>query len=232
VRISIPAYFDPRLAAATWHRVFDAALTTCDVVLNPDSGPGAEYRAEYADLVQSLERVGIRPLGYVSTGYAHRSLADVESDIDTWYAWYRIGGIFADEVSCAAGDLDFYASVTGCVRSRESGRSRIAFNPGTHATLEHMQLCDVLVNWEGSWSDYRYAYPANPLWVKDYAAERFWHIVHGCRNVSSMRPALVLARERHAARVYVTGGNQTNPYADLPEYWHDEVRAVSRVAND
>jgi hypothetical protein len=227
MRISVPAYFDPHSDATIWQRLLDVGSTVTEVVLNPASGPGDRSRSEYVQLADALTRRGIRTLGYVSTAYARRSFVEVQADIERWYAWYRIGGIFVDEVSCGDAEIDFYATISSLVHRRHG---QVAFNPGTVPDPAYMQLCDVLVNWEGNWSTYLSGYPANPAWVSDFPADRFWHIVHGCPSARDMRQALGLARHRHAARIYVTSGEGANPYADLPAFWVDEARAVTDAA--
>jgi hypothetical protein len=228
MRISVPAYFDPHSAATVWQRLLDGGSTVGEVVLNPASGPGARSRPEYAELAGALTGSGIRALGYVSTAYARRSFVDVQAEIERWYAWYRVGGIFVDEVACGDAEIDFYATISSLVRRHEG---HVTFNPGTFSDPAYMQLCDVLVNWEGNWSTYVSNYLANPTWVGDFPAERFWHIVHGCPNSRAMLQALGLAKQRHAARVYITSGEGANPYADLPAFWADEARAVTDAAD-
>jgi hypothetical protein len=227
MRISVPAYFDPRADVTVWQRLLDAGSTVAEVVLNPASGPGARPRSEYSELVDALTGSGIQALGYVSTTYARRSLVDVQAEIERWYAWYRVNGIFVDEVGCGTAQIDFYATVSRLVRRHDG---HVTFNPGTLPDPAYMQLCDVLVNWESSWSPYVSTYPASPAWIGDFPSERFWHIVHGCSDAREMRQALGLAQTRHAARIYVTSGEGANPYAGLPIYWLDEVRALTDPA--
>jgi hypothetical protein len=167
-------------------------------------------------------------VGYVRTTYGRRGVAETLADVDRWSAWYQVDGIFFDEVSTTLADVGYYRLLAGHVRRRGSSQARVIFNPGTQTVEEHMPLCDVVLNFEGSWAAYRRSFADNPSWVQAYSASRFWHVIYDCPSASAMRRALALARARNASWVFVTSGSGANPYACLPvgRYWLDELRQL------
>jgi hypothetical protein len=59
-------------------------------------------------------------LGYVSTNYTNGNRALVLSDIDKYYAWYNIDGIFFDEgnTSCDSAPISTYKSYDSYIKSK------------------------------------------------------------------------------------------------------------------
>jgi hypothetical protein len=158
-------------------------------------------------------------LGYVSTSYGARPLQDVCAEIERWYAWYAVDGIFLDEAAAEAAQLAYFRSVSHGIRSSQAARV-VALNPGTQPAEEYMDLCDIVVNYEGTWAGYRTVYSDNPAWVGQYAAARFWHIVHDCPTPIQAATILELAQRRNAGWVFFTDAGGANPYSRLPAANH------------
>ena len=68
-------------------------------IVNPNSGPGTFRNPPYVEALRYCHRQGQQVIGYVSTDYATRPLAATLSDIAKYYRWYRVDGIFLDEMS-------------------------------------------------------------------------------------------------------------------------------------
>ena len=90
----------------TW--IFIAGLTALNraaervplvAILNPNSGPGAGRNSDYVNAIQALRVSGGRVIGYVSSAYTTRAAEEVRGDIDRYYSFYEIDGIFIDEMT-------------------------------------------------------------------------------------------------------------------------------------
>jgi hypothetical protein len=232
MRLCVPAYFDPHAHHGEWRRLCEGAPGVGRIVANPANGPGSERLRGYVWAMELAHLHGIEVCGYLSTAYASRPLEDITSDIERWYALYPIDGIFVDEVSSTARDLEYYTKVSTLVVERDPDRHRVIFNPGAPAARGHMDLCNVLLNWESAWSAYDVGYPRNAEWLTRYPPDSFWHIAYNCPDIDSMRRAIALAGSRHAGWVYVTNRAGANPYGSLPppEYWRDELRSLTSSA--
>jgi len=93
------------------------------VILNPASGPGDRVDANFTKAIDRLRGAGCMVLGYVTTGYAKRTEADVHKEIDRWLKLYpSIQGIFFDEMihedtekgAKYQASLNKYAHEAGC----------------------------------------------------------------------------------------------------------------------
>lgn len=131
-----PLYQYPLSAPATpndwWQRVVDSAseIDPITVVVNPANGPidPAVGGAAYDDYIEGLtflrSNPNVRILGYIATDFGNTDLPSIEEQIG-WYAeGYKhagnggslIDGIFFDEMSSDAGDVDRYADFAQAVR--------------------------------------------------------------------------------------------------------------------
>jgi len=89
--MAVPAYFQ---AGPYWTQMEHARPVLQLAVMNPASGPGAASDPQYLTTVRAAQATGITVVGYVHTSYAARSLSAVESDINAYYRWYGVNGIF------------------------------------------------------------------------------------------------------------------------------------------
>jgi Spherulation-specific family 4 len=227
LRIGVPAYFDPVLDPVAWRRLCEAAPTVGLVVANPHNGPGTDQLHAYVDAIEHAHQVGIVVLGYVHVSYGGRDVAEVVADVERWYAWYAVGGIFVDEVGASPEHETYNAAVTATIRRRQPDGHLLVFNPGMPSTPELLTHCDVVLNWEGSWPTYRDLTPSPD---QNIAVDRVWHVVHGCKTATAMQAAVRLAASRGVGWLFVTPGSGANPYAALPpaRYWMKEMDSVLR----
>src|SRR6266478_3074055 len=95
--IIVPAYFYP---GSLWSSMDWAARRVPLVaILNPNSGPGATQDPLYVAAVNSLRAAGGKVIGYVSTSYTTRVTNAVKTDIDLYFSFYAVDGIFLDELT-------------------------------------------------------------------------------------------------------------------------------------
>lgn len=224
-RIAVPSYFYP---GSFWTQLDGAAPEAGLAVINPSSGPGISCNPDYANQVKASESAGLSVVGYVYTQYAARSLSQVEADVDTYYSCYpMLDGIFFDQGSTDCTNLTYYQTLNAYVKAK-GGEGLTVINPGTRTNECYMSAADVLVTFEGDYSTYVGSGYAQPGWVRNYSASRFWHLIYGAPDVASMQRAIRMSKQRRAGWVYVTPDALPNPWDTLPDsfYWNAELRAV------
>ena len=217
--IAVPSYFYP---GALWTQLADGAPTASLAIINPNSGPGVSSDPNYVTATNSTRAAGVRVIGYVYTSYSARSAAAVQADIDQYYNWYAVDGIFLDEVDTACVNEPYYAALNTYIKSK-GGLGLTVLNPGTFPSECYMAAGDIICTYEDAYSSYGSL--SSPAWVTNYLPCRFWHIIYNVTsgNVSSV---IALARSRNAGYVYVTDDTGANPYDTLPSYWNAELNAA------
>lgn len=223
-RMAIPSYFGP---GALWTKLGAAAPRAGLAVINPNSGPGDAVRADYVAQVEAARARGVTVLGYVHTSYGKRPLAEVQSEIERFNHWYRVNGIFFDEVTDDDANLSYYIH---CRAAAGTGHPKVVvvINPGAPVTEGYMAAADIVLTFESDYKTYLKR-AADPAWVARYPAKRFWHLVYAAPDAAAMRRAVLLSKKRNAGWVYVTPDDLPNPWDTLPEgpYWSDELAALS-----
>ncbi len=204
--------------------MYAASPRTGYVILNPYNGPGALPDSNYTQAVTDAHARGIKVLGYVSTGYSGRPLADVKNDINQFKAWYEIDGIFLDETSIYAVALPYYREIDGYLREMFPGMLTV-LNNGNYPDEAYMALGDLLVIFEGTYAEYMALAP--PAWVYSYPSSRFWQIVWQT-PASQMSTVIAKTRARNAGYVFVTDDELPNPYDSLPSYWSSELSLLNQ----
>lgn len=118
------------------------------VIVNPASGPGANVDANYTKAIDRLIGSGCVVIGYVSTSYGKRPVADVEKDIDAWRKLYpRTNGIFFDEMLNEDKDAAAQHQVDLSAYATKAGFWPTVANPGTSTPEKYFakEAADVIV---------------------------------------------------------------------------------------
>jgi hypothetical protein len=230
IRLLVPAYFYPSgKGLQEWEKLFKAARRVSIVaVVNPDSGPGKKPDPNYLTITRRARKAGLTLVGYVSTRYAKRPVADVKADIDSWVKFYpAIHGIHIDEQASAADKVDYYGDLYRYIRKKLS-RAVVFSNPGTSCAQEYLTTpgADVLCLFE---RDKGFADFQPPEWAARYPARRFAALAYDVATAETMRKYLRLAARKKIGHVYITDARGANPYDRLPSYWEAEVAEVQRV---
>lgn len=223
-RMVVPGYFYP---GSYWTQLDAAGSSAISlVVMNPASGPGTATDPNYVSAVRAAQAAGISVIGYVYTDWGARSLSAVEADVNDYYNWYGVNGIFFDQAPTSCSYSAYYGTLYSFVKAKR-GSSQVILNPGTQTSQCYMQDADILLTFEGSYSQYVSSYSA-PSWVKSYSASRFWHVIYSTPTTSAMTKAVTLSKQRGAGYVYVTPDGLPNPYDTLPTglYWSDELAEI------
>jgi hypothetical protein len=231
VHVAIPMYVDPSDSPALWTEVYAGAPTVGLLVANLDNGPGTAVDADYTAAVTSAHAAGELVIGYVHTTSAGRAIADVEADVDAWYAFYpTLDGIFVDEVSSDASTVaSYYLPLYTHIKSK-AAKSTVAINPGTMVDESFMTASDILITFEDVYADFidPTQNPPNPAWVATYPASRFWTLILSA-DPSVEANAITLARGRNAGWIYVTSEGPATAYQNIETgtYWTNELTDVS-----
>jgi hypothetical protein len=230
LRLIVPAYIYPSGEGRTqWKRLLDAAgKVDLVVVVNPDSGPGAERDPEYAAAIAEAAALGIRLVGYVNAGYGQRPAAQVKDDIDSWVGLYpRIGGVFLDQQPAEARNVAYFADIAAYARSRIPDALVIG-NPGIpcdEAYLARHAADTVCVFAKADGFD-AFELPAT---LKESDPSQIAALAYQVADVEAMRAMVKDAIIKRIGYLYVTDGKWPNPWDKLPAYWNAEVEAIARI---
>lgn len=217
-----PGVWDPATAWLAWagyaQHGFDGSGSVA--VMNPASGPGTAAVPDWTAAVNHARNLGHRVVGYTHTTYGGRPVADVMAEVDAYYAWYGVDGVFVDEMSNDPAVKGYYQGLYAYVGTKPGGRLVVG-NPGAAAVSDWQvkapRSADLLVVHEDTAAHYLTWTP--PAWVtgSTYPAATFAHLVHTC---AAGDLAAVVARSRvlRAGYRYVTGDVPPNPY-DTLAYW-------------
>jgi len=192
--------------------------------MNPNSGPGKALDPNYVQAVNTVHVAGSNFLvyGYVHTKYGKRSLSTVEREIDQYYSWYAVDGIFVDETASAASYVSsYYQPLANYIAAKKSGAG-VMLNPGVYPDQSYLNISvpsNSLFVVNVFESDYNaYLTATVPSWAFSYPSSKFSHLVYSATS-AQMSNAVSLSQQRNVEWVYVTDLGVSNPWAALPSYW-------------
>jgi hypothetical protein len=230
LRLWVPAYFYPAAdGLREWDRLMAiTARAPVVAVVDPDSGPGKMADPNYVAVLDRARRAGITLVGYVSTHYAQRPVAEAKADLDRWVQLYpQIQGIHADEQASDPAHVGYYAELYEHARKRIP-RALVLTNPGTISAPEYLTkpAADAVCLYERDkgFPDFRL-----PDWTRRFAPDRFAVVLSRVPDADTMRSYIRQAVRQGIGNVYVTDAGGANPYDRLPSYWDEEVLAVRRI---
>ena len=234
--VAVPAYWSPQVptGSAMFRQLALTAPATGIVVVNGSrSAPEKPYNPAWANAVRTLYDAGIRPLGYVDTGYlgatfeavatAHTTrpdgpgqggsgreawLAQIDGDIADWYALYGpagLGGVFLDQtVSVCGPDGEFSELYRRVVGFVRSRRTDAYVVMNPGRSVEPC-YADLADTIVTFEGTYeQYLTRTAPDWERTGPADRFWHLIYDVPDAERMARAIELSKERNAGYVYVT----------------------------
>lgn len=199
--------------------------------INNGAGTGG-MQANFNTMINNERTAGIKVYGYVYTSYGSRSLSSVEADINSWYSWYNLDGIMFDEgpgTGWSTAQKTYYKTLHDYVKAKTGSNvhgTTVVLNPGTITDEYAMSVADIISDYEDA--EANYAGATFPSWTKNYAADRFFHILHTSAGVSQMQSDIALAKQRNVGYVFITTDTMPNPYDTLPSdpFWTDELNAL------
>jgi parallel beta-helix repeat protein len=228
--IVVPAYF--YASHSEWDFLAEAALNVPLIaIMNPYDGPGLSYDSLYAEKVDAVRAAGGQVIGYVYTEYGTRSLALVKADIDQYYAWYNIDGIFLDEAPTDDDPtlLDYYAELYEYIRSAHPG-AIVMLNPGTDPAAAYMAVGTHLMIFEDDFTVASFLDWTPEAWMVSADPNIFAVLQHNCASSDDAVDIVQHAYANGIRWVYVTDDTAPNPWNTLPGYWDVLVQAVDSVA--
>jgi hypothetical protein len=162
-------------------------------------------------------------LGYVSTQYGQRTQADIETDVNGYYALYSPSGIYFAE-GPMDGDCDrLQAEYTQLASLAKSHGSNVYVAIGTRYCPTFITFSDLMVEFAETWPMYQAYVP--PSWMPGGSPGRFAHFVSEVPG-SEASHALSMAVGFGAGWVYTTDGMLPNPWGSLPSYYDQELAAL------
>jgi hypothetical protein len=225
VRMAVPAYFDP--PSAEWDRLIAGAPAVGMIVFNPESGPGTASVQAYTQVIARAQAAGIVMVGYVATSYGARPEADVIADINRYYDFYALSGIYFAEgpmdTDCDAMEA-MYHRMADAVRARDASAYLAV---GTRFCPTYITFFDMMVQFARNWPEYQADYTP-PSWMPANSPQRFVHFVHSVPPAEASA-ALSRALANGAGWVFVTDQTDPNPWGVLPSYFNQELATMRAI---
>ena len=220
MKVMVPAYFDA--SSSNWATLAAQASKmpgNLYAIANPNSGPGAVMDSSYQAVINNVRSNSGKILGYVPTTYGKRSEADIKSDIDKWFSWYSIDGIFLDEMQSDTGYEQYYQNIYNYIKSK-SLSALVVDNPGWCSSESCLyyngnRVADVLCNFENGIGIDNVT---SASWASKYSSENFYMLPY---NISSnnWQSTVDKAAAKNCGWIYCTGETLPNPWSTLPPYF-------------
>ena len=188
-------------------------------ILNPDDGVGYSKNSWIAGQVNWLKSRGVTVVGYINSQHGWRDAAEVDDETDKYKLWYKVNGIFVDEVSGASTTLNYYKSIRAYARLIGIGFT--VLNPGTGISGNFLQAGDVIVDYENP--DWRNNFASSGVagWVPGNTS-RAAGIIYGVPEWKAGR-ILDAAAAKGYGWVYVTDKNEPAPFGISASYFNGVV---------
>lgn len=220
----VPLYTYP--TDPTWGRVLAARqanpLVPVLAIANPASGAGNARNPDYVSGIDRLQQGGVAVLGYVDTAYGRRRPRQARLEIYRYWSWYRVAGIFFDQMANTSGKEGYYADLSAYAASL--GMATTVGNPGTQTRESYLRSVDVLVLHDSA------ALPDTAAlcgdWHSRYPRERFATLSYG---VASLDAAAISRVSGCAGFVHVTNDSLPNPWDSLPPYFESLVGLLASL---
>jgi len=234
--LGVPAYSYPTTGSATdfWFNLPRMAQVAPKgqqlgyvptfYVMNPNSGVGASFDANYGAAVYQARVKGIQMYGYIPTNYGAISADSIINQALLYKKWYGVDGIFLDETQLDSAHYNYYAGLTRYFRTKGL---KVIFNPGIpNIDRKFADLADHILTFEGDYAQYQAL--QIPSWMYKYPANKFWHVVYGVTDAKSFKNTLQMADTvKHAGVLYMTDDVMPNPYDVIPSYWSQELKLLN-----
>lgn len=227
IGIVVPAYFYP---GSLWDSLnWAAGRVSLVAIMDPNNGPATAQNPDYVAAVDSLRASGGKVIGYVYTSYTGRGTNAVKTDIDRYFNFYSVDGIFLDEMTDDAGTnhLNYYAALYQYIQTKGTNLLVVG-NPGINTEEAYLtQPCaDVLVTFEVNTG---YSNHVVDAWATNHLARQFCHLPYAVASAGTMTNYVNLAAARNVGWLYVTDDGGANPWDTLPAYWTNEVNYIQSL---
>jgi hypothetical protein len=180
-----------------------------------------------------MQADGAKVFGYIYTCFGGatcgpglpptRSVSEILAQAQTYAQWYKVDGIFLDEVSNQSSALGYYSTVALGLRAQQANW-RIVGNPGTAVPAAYLDVADTLVTYESGAGSFAAA--ITEPWMLTADPTRQAALLYDVPAEAQMDALLAAATGRGAGYIYITDATTPNPWDRLPAYWRQEAAAV------
>jgi Spherulation-specific family 4/PEP-CTERM motif len=241
--IIVPHYAAPGFTnTVDWQQIINAAHANYHIttVFNPANGPGSTQNADFLRATTEYRACGACSdlLGFVATRFSLtdlRPIADVKAEIDRYYAWYPVTGIFLDELPSEAEMftvapngtvgpsanrdrfLGYYSELYTYIKGKSNQFDRVIANPGTRTDeaflaggtgtngVRYGQAADALTVFENTYSVLKNGYVPTPWNTSRDYSDQLGYLVHTTGGVDLL-DAINTVRANGADILYITDG--------------------------
>ena len=213
-------------------------------IINPNSGPGTSYDANYGRFIKRLNNHNVTIIGYLATTQANKTVANVKIELLRWFEFYpQIKGIFFDEVpaftnSNKAQYIAYYNELYRMVKSesRRVLKRFITVTINTGVQNEHLyplsiyehsgditNVCfDQILDHENS------TYPDINTIENDDDLDSIRHFNRGARisivhSQSNYNDNIVKKMMKYWSWIYITRDIMNNPFDDISLAYIEEM---------
>ncbi len=221
--IIVPNYIYPTPGA--WSEYVSGFPTCATIVANPASGPGASPNSDYTTAINAARAAGLQVIGYVHTSYTAVDIAVVKADIDSWYSFYTVDGIFIDEVQATTGaSFTYYQGLYNYIKAKHATRNFVVMNPGVTPDESYMQISDSIIILENSYTGWQSATPY-AAWMANYLASKMCIVIHTISDTNGMQAIINAGKAHNVGSYFLT--DQAG-YNAVPSelFWQAELNAV------
>lgn len=230
--IILPLYIYP--TDTTWNKLYTQVAAwpqlTFNIIVNPNSGPGASNSYPNSDYVTGLSKLNSYKntvlFGYTYLSYGSRAVASVTADVDTYNHWstytaanISIDGIFFDEVpsTTATTTISYLQSISDYTRTQlPAPRAGVIFNPGVVVDASFYNYADMIVAFENSYSAFSASsITAVPAAVRSKSA----FIIHGSSTSASVQQCVV--SQLTSNNIKAMDITTTDGYTDWSTLWEN-----------
>ena len=237
LQILLPLYIYPNWYEKdkyVWKQVITAARKVQIVaIINPNNGPNnGPPNTDYQQGIKDLHQAGVKIIGYVPSNYAKRDLEAVKADIEIYLKYFKIDGIFIDEVANTQDKLNYYQQLYLYIKSHATFY-QVIINPGVNIAENYISksVADTTVifeNYQKAWINYH-----PPAYTRNYSSQYFAALIHTTANRKLMKSILDQAAKYKFGYIYVTNDSTDtanhNPWDSLPEYWQAQVNYIQKL---
>ena len=222
-----PSYFDEgggRVAA-----VQSACPAASIVIANVASGPGTSINGDFTTQIPLAQAAGLTVLGYVPTNYGATSAATVEGQVDDWYSWYGVDGIFFDEAATSTGDQPYYQALYDYVKAKPASGRLVVINPGSPTDVSYMTACDIVIDFEDDANTFLTEFTPE-AWASDYPADRFCRTINQIDDGATLGAIIAQLRAQRSGHCFIT---TNDAYSSLPAdpWWTGQLWQASSLTS-
>lgn len=228
-------------ATSNWNQVLKFNANLGFVICNPSSGPGSSQNQDWVKQLNRAKGAGATTLGYVRSNWGKESKANLLDWIKKHVDWYKVDGVFIDEVVNGWSDeqkpyIQFYLDLYNEIKKIYGKDFWVVINPGTNTVEEMIPAGDVLMILENSASHFLkppQGFNIMPDFYFNYSPSKFWGVVHDVTRDNATQVVSELAKWNfgHIGLTddkFVDSGDPRNPaqnpYDKAPSAWLLEMQ--------